>query len=394
MHRTSPDWKHHAARMADATVRHESRWHRPLATTPRHLFVPRWWTWTRSERDGRWAYELHDGPSAPEAWMSSAYDKHSTLTTRVGPNHADHATVGAVLPEMRPTSSSTLPQLVVEMYRHAFVTDTSRILVTCGSGYGTALACQRLGADRVTSVDVDPYLVQVARERLDIIGHRPRLEVCDVEGELPGHFDRIVSTVAVEAIPASWLTALAPGGRLVTTLARTGLVITADKSADGGATGRVAPGAAGFMSTRHGNDYPPGPDNTALWETAQKAAGDSVTTGRYPVMRVNSTWDVRSTFELSFPGVEHRMDESRDGARTAYMLHPDGSWARAEASGLWDLPTVHQSGPRRLWDLLEKIRTWLVVDGDLPVAEAAVRIDPDGTCHLARAGWTATISAH
>ncbi|EFG03764.1 methyltransferase domain-containing protein [Streptomyces clavuligerus] len=393
MHRTSPDWERHAARMADATVRPESRWHRPLATTARHLFVPRWWTWTHSEREGRWAYELHDGPSAPEAWMNSAYDRHTTLTTRVGRHHADHATPGTLIPETRPTSSSTLPRLVVEMYRHAVIADDSRTLVTCGSGYGTALACRRLGADRVTSVDVDPYLVQAARERLDAIGHRPRLEVCDVTGELPGSFDRIVSTVSVETIPASWLTALAPGGRLVTTLARTGLVIVADKTADGGATGQVAPEAAAFMSTRHGDDYPPGPDNTVLWTTARTAEGDSVTTGRYPVMRVNDAWDVRSTLELMVPGVEHRMDDSPGGARTAYMLHPDGSWARAAAAGPRDLPTVHQGGPRRLWDELDKIRTWLVIDGDLPVAGAAVTIDPDGTCHLNRSGWTATIGA-
>ncbi|MFE7135433.1 protein-L-isoaspartate O-methyltransferase [Streptomyces sp. NPDC057638] len=392
MDRTPADWERHAARMADATVRPDSRWHRPLAMVPRHLFVPRWWTW--SKRDGTWGYELHDGPSASEAWLNSAYDQRRTLTTRVGPHHADHATPGTVIPEeLRPTSSSTLPLLVVEMYRHAHIADGSRVLVTCGSGYGTALACRRLGDERVTSVDVDPYLVEAARERLAAAGHRPRVEVCDVTGELPGVFDRIVSTVSVPTIPSSWLEALAPGGRLVTTVSGTGLVITADKTEDGGAIGRVAPGAAAFMSTRRGDDYPPDPERAARWETARTAEGTSVTTGRYPVMRVNSAWDVLSTFELIVPGVEHRMDEGADGTRTAYMIHPDGSWARAEATDRHASPTVHQDGPRRLWDRLEKIRTWLVVDGDLPVAGANVRIDPDGTCHLTRGGWSETIGA-
>jgi hypothetical protein len=147
------------------------------------------------------------------------------------------------------------------------------------------------------------------------------------------------------------------------------------------------------MTTRHGDDYPPAPDNTDLWATAQNADGESITTGRYPVMRVSSTWDVRSTLELTAPGIEHRMDVAKDGTRTAYMLHPDGSWARATAAGARELPTVHQSGPRRLWDELDRIRTWLVIDGSLPVSGAAVRIDPDGTCHLNRSGWSATISA-
>lgn len=385
------DWRTHANWMAEEAVRPESRWYQPLATTPRHLFVPRWWV--PGERNGTWMYELRDGASAPDAWMDSSYDSGRTLITRVGPHHADQAEPGTVIPETWPTSSSTLPSLVVLMYRHAFIADDSRVLVTCGSGYGTALACARLGEGQVTSVDVDPYLVEAARARLEAAGHRPRLEVCDLTGELPeGTYDRIIATVSMKTVPASWLKALAPGGRLVTTLSGTGLVVVADKTEDGGAFGRVAPESAGFMRTRHGDDYDPPPQSAELWETAQHSEGESVTTGRYPVMRVSSTWDVRSTLELRVPGIEHRMNTSEDGARTAYMLHADGSWARATAPGPRDLPTVHQGGPRRLWDELDLIRTWLVIDGELPVSGASVRIHPDGTLQLLRRGWKATIS--
>ncbi|MBM9624775.1 methyltransferase type 11 (plasmid) [Streptomyces zhihengii] len=391
MQGTSAGWEAHAVRMAEATVRPESRWHRPLATTPRHLFVPRWWT--PAEQDGTWVYNLRHGADDLAAWMSSAYDHTLSVITRVGPHHADHATPAAVVPEARPTSSATLPALVVKLYQHAFLTDDSRLLVTCGSGYGTALACRRLGDGRVTSVDIDPYLVHAARDRLATAGHRPHLEVCDVTGALPGVYDRIVSTVSVPAVPASWLTALAPGGRLVTALSGTGLLIVADKTADGGASGKVASEPAEFMSTRHDDDYPPAVDKADLWATARNADGESVTTGRYPVTRVSRTWDVRSTLELTVPGIEHRMETAADGTRTAYMLHPDGSWARATAPGARQAPTVHQGGPRRLWDELDRIRTWLVIDGDLPISRAAVRIDPDGTCHFSRSGWSATLGA-
>lgn len=383
------DWTRHAGRMAAETARPESRWYRPLATTPRHLFVPRWWT--PAERDGSWVYELHEGANDPERWMASAYDSSRTLITRVGPHHADHATPGNLAPDGWPTSSSTLPALVVAMYRNACIADDSRILVTTGTGYGTALACARLGDQRVTSVDVDPHLVQTARQRLDTARHHPQVEVCDLTGDLPGSYDRIISTVSVSSVPASWLTALTAGGRLVTTLSGTGLVVVADKVADGGAIGKVAPESAGFMRTRHGDDYQPTPDHTELWETAQHADGETITRGHYPVMRVNSTWDVKSTLALTVPGIQHRMDTGEDGTRTAYMLHADGSWARATASGPRDLPTVHQGGPRRLWDELDRIRTWLVTDGDLPVSGALVRIDPNGTLHLTRNGWSATV---
>ncbi|MER6187844.1 hypothetical protein [Streptomyces sp. NPDC001652] len=41
----------------------------------------------------------------------------------------------------------------------------------------------------------------------------------------------------MRSTPTSWLTALSPVGRLVTTLAGTSLLVTADKVEDGGAVG-------------------------------------------------------------------------------------------------------------------------------------------------------------
>ncbi|MFI9169717.1 hypothetical protein [Streptomyces lincolnensis] len=57
----------------------------------------------------------------------------------------------------------------------------------------------------MTSVDVDPYLAEAARERLDLIGLRPSVEAVDATGPLParvGQFDRIVATVAVRRVPS------------------------------------------------------------------------------------------------------------------------------------------------------------------------------------------------
>ncbi|MGW6145726.1 methyltransferase domain-containing protein [Streptomyces sp. NPDC055140] len=386
-----------AARLlaANAVIRPESRWSKPLASTPRHLFVPRWWTRTSSP-DGKQVWQLRDGASDTDAWLRDAYSD-TTLVTRVGPHHADQAQPGQILTRERdryPTSSSTLPSLILLMYRAACITNSSRLLVTTGSGYGTALACARLGEGQVTSVDIDPYLVKAARERLAATGHQPRVEVCDLTGNLPeGLYDRIVSTVSVPAVPLSWLEALAPGGRLVTTLAQTGLVIVADKTPDGGATGYVAPESAGFMSARHGEDYEDAlPENAPVWQSAQHADGETITTSRFPLMYVPDTWDVRSTLELLAPGIDHRQHTAADGTRTVYMLHEDGSWARATAAQRRDSPTVHQGGPRRLWDELERIRTWLVVDGDLPIRGAAVTIAPDGAATLSRSGWSVTVS--
>ncbi|MFF8506729.1 protein-L-isoaspartate(D-aspartate) O-methyltransferase [Streptomyces sp. NPDC015492] len=376
------NWEAHAARLAGEVTHPASRWREPLATVPRHAFVPRWWA-----NEGT-AWVLRDGTADPGAWMEDVYSNR-TLTTRIGPLHADDADPGAIVTRGLPTSSSTLPGLVLSMYRHAMITDNSDILVTTGSGYGTALACRRLGDKRVTSVDVDAGLVEKARARLDAAGVHPHTAVCDITGPLPGTYDRIVSTVSVRTVPAPWLAGLRTGGRLMTALAGTGLIVTADKTDDGGAVGRTELDAAGFMRTRHGDDYPPGLDE--VHEHAQTPEGEEVSTGRYPVLYVPDAWDVWSMLELTVPGIEHRRMDDGD-TRTVWLLHPDGSWARAV--GRWtDPPTVHQSGPRRLWTELERIRHRLNKEGGLPVYGAAVRIDPDGTMHFRRGSWTATIPA-
>ncbi|MEV8547949.1 protein-L-isoaspartate(D-aspartate) O-methyltransferase [Streptomyces sp. NPDC051572] len=376
------DWQTHARRLAADVVRPESRWYGPLAVTPRHVFVPRWW------EHGAQAWELRDGVADTEAWMRAAY-ANRTLVTRIGPVHADRAEPGAALAVGSPTSSSTLPGLVVTMYRHAVIADDSHVLVTTGTGYGTALLCRRLGDERVTSVDVDPYLVTTAAGRLDSIGLHPHTAACDITADVPGEYDRIVSTVSVRPVPASWLAALRPGGRLVTTLAGTGLIVTADKTGDGGATGRIAPDPAGFMRTRHGDDYDRHTDE--LWEKVRQADGESITTSRYPLLYVPDSWEVMSMLELTVPGIDHRSVTDGD-TRTVWMLHPDGSWARASAAGFLDAPTVHQGGPRRLWDDLERIRHRLNREGGLPLYGARVRIEPDGTLTLARGSWTARVA--
>ncbi len=383
------NWKSHANRLASEVTHPVSRWRPAVAAVPRHLFVPRWWACSAPgaglDAD---VWDLRDGPADPGEWLRVAYSDR-TLVTQVGWLHADYASQDD-RPSGAPTSAATLPSLVVQMLRHARITDDADVLdVGTGSGYGCAVLCERSGYRQVTSIDVDQYLTKSAAERLDGIALHPQVLTCDATGPLPGSYDRIVSTVAVRPIPASWLSALRPGGRLVTTITGTTLIITADKTSDGGAAGRTEWDCAGFMPTRSGPDYPP----SLLEElpTVREAEGEHVGIGRYPVVDVTEAWELCSMLSVVAPGIQHHYQESPDGQRTAWMLHPDGSWARAiSADG--DTPVVHQSGPRRLWDVLDGIRhTWLR-DGSLPVYGAEVTITPEGAIHLKRGRWQATIA--
>ncbi|MFD8228542.1 methyltransferase domain-containing protein [Streptomyces massasporeus] len=377
------DWKPHAAALA-ATISHPgSDWWVPIRETPRHLLVERWFA------SGEHGWTAVDGAADEKAWTAAAYSD-ATLVTRIGPVHADHAGLGKPVIG-HPTSSSTLPSLVVTMLGHGRLTPGLRLLdLATGSGYSAALACQHLGEDLVTTLDVDPYLTEAAADRLDRIGWHPAVVTADAGAdELPGTFDRIVSMVSMPRIPSSWLTALAPGGRLVTTIAGTGLIVTADKTDDGGAKGRVEWDRGSFMTTRSGSDYPPGLNE--VFAQALDQEGEEVARSPFPVLDVMQAWEVWSMLSLKVQGIEHRTGASDDGSRMTWMLHADGSWARACTRPGELTATVHQSGPRRLYDELDEIRWWWLQYGELPVYGARVTISPGGATTLSRGGWTATL---
>lgn len=382
------NWKPHAERLATGTTHPVSRWRLAVASVPRHVFVPRWWDWASPGPGlGHDTWRLRDGTSDPHGWLDSVY-RDMSLVTQVDTMHADHAKPGDQSTG-RPTSSATLPGLLIQMYRHAMITDDMDILdVGTGSGYGTALLSTRLGDTHVTSIDVDEYLAKAAAERLDTIALHPDVRTGDATGPLPGCYDRIIATVAVRPIPASWIAALNPGGRLVTTITGTNLILTADKTPDGGVTGRTEWDRAGFMCTRTSAGYPAG--MLDRFTASRDAEGESISTGRFPVINVNQAWDLYSNLAVMLPGVAHHYEETLDGARTAWILHPDGSWARATANGDRP-PVIHQSGPRRLWDTLEDLRHQWLRDGSLPAYGAKATITSDGTIHLTRGRWQVTI---
>jgi len=376
------EWQERAARLAETVTRPGSRWHKPVAAVPRHLLIPRWF----EANAGTW--ELRDGPGDERAWLEAAYSPARSLVTRVGPVHADHAAGGEPV-RGRPTSSATLPLLVVMMLQYACIQDDSEVLeIGTGSGYSTALLARRLGDSQVTSVEVDAYLTQAARERLGAMGLHPGLITADATGALgAGRYDRLVATTSVWRIPVSWLQALRAGGWLVTTISGTGMIITAGKTPDGGAAGQVEWMSAGFMPARSDSDYPP-----ALQRHDRPLPEAESSRGRYPLPNLPATRNLRTMLQLAAPGIEHDYRRTADGLRTASMLHPDGSWAVATAEGL-EPPLVRQGGPRRLWDMLDEIRSrWLAEGCEFPFHGATATIRPDGTCELTRGSWSATIA--
>ncbi|QFR93904.1 DUF6087 family protein [Streptomyces tsukubensis] len=133
------EWQSHAERLATEITDPVSRWLAPVAGLPRHELVPRWW----EENRGVWT--LRDGPSAPDAWAEAAYANQS-LVTKVGALHADHAKPDD-RPEGLPTSSATLPSLVIRMLRLARLGEGLPVLdLGTGAGGLAGYASARIGA--------------------------------------------------------------------------------------------------------------------------------------------------------------------------------------------------------------------------------------------------------
>ena len=80
------------------------------------------------------------------------------------------------------------------------------------------MLAHRLGADHVTSIEVDPDVAALARTALLDTGYG---EVCTVTGDgalgypPAAPYDRIMATAAAHRIPYPWVAQTRPGGRIL-----------------------------------------------------------------------------------------------------------------------------------------------------------------------------------
>jgi protein-L-isoaspartate(D-aspartate) O-methyltransferase len=280
------DWRSRAevlARQLGAVPGVDPRWAAVFAEVPRHVFVPRYYRDQQSSQPRR----LIDGadPAEHDEWLDGVY-RDDSLATQLAP-------APGTADLWVPTSSSTRPSLMARMLTLLEVgSDDGRdndgtgprvLEIGTGTGYNAALLSHRLGAERVASVDIDPDLVVLARERLAGLGLHPHLAAGDGADGWAKHapYDRIIGTCAVAAIPAAWVAQLRPGGIVVADVrgALESSLLVAHAQPDGTAIGRflAEPGHFMWMRTRadnplrHGGQYrthydhdEASPDSTSL----------------------------------------------------------------------------------------------------------------------------------
>ncbi|WP_405653869.1 ATP-grasp peptide maturase system methyltransferase [Streptomyces sp. NBC_00019] len=342
-------------------------WRAAVEAVPRHEFL----------RGGFFEPADSPGPTAwrpvlpdDRRWLGRCYDDAS-LVTQIAGTIAPRDIRGEILRE--PTSSSTLPSLVVRMLEDLQVEERHRVLeIGTGTGYSTGLLCHRLGDDFVTSMEVDPEVSTRARTALGQAGYAPLLVVGD---GLAGHpdgapYDRLIATCGVTDLPYTWVEQTRPGGIILATLS--GWLYSSELARltvgeDGIARGRLLDGQTSFMIARPQLPPPLGllPDIEDGEERATPLAADAL-----------DDWNTRFVAQLAASRAQ-RLTLNRDGRTEHLLVDVDaGAWAALAQDG--DTWTVRQGGPARLWDDIEETVTQWRADGAPGLNHCEVTVTPAG----------------
>ncbi|BBB00069.1 putative O-methyltransferase [Actinacidiphila reveromycinica] len=328
-------------------------WRAAVKKVPRHAFVPGFYL-PADQRDGQGltVWEPVTAELGYGRWLAAAYSD-TTLITQFDGDEPDWKT-----PQVRhggaPTSSSTLPSLVVRMWADADVQEGHTVLeIGTGTGYSTALACERLGSADVTSIEVDPHRLDQAASALYSLGYTPTLAVADgLYGYWPeARFDRIVAACSFRAVPPALLAQVRPGGKILLTLsgwlyghARVLLTV----AEDGTAEGRLLGGTVSFMSAR--THAAPAFGNPAHWAAGLPEIGRAA---RHSPERITAATEeafhlrffaqcaVAATQMTTVGDVVHLVDVVTGSAAT---LTP--------VEDRWE---VREGGPVRLWERIEQV---------------------------------------
>ena len=349
-----------------------AQWRAAVQDVPRHLFLPCFFT-AEPTPDGSTSYTPVGRTPDTGKWLDLAYRNTTWVTQLDGHLTADTAP-GPVTGI--PTSSSTLPSLVVSMLEALDVSDGMNVLeIGTGTGYSTALLCNRLGEDQVTSIEVDPAIAARADAALESAGY----STWTVTGDgLVGHpyrapYDRVIATMAVRRIPHAWIRQTRPGGIVLATVGSwaygTGLAkLTVGD--DGTAQGSII-AQSSFMPARSQAPVQPSGDlfaRAAYPDSERKAV---IAPG------LLQEWMPAFLAQLAAPGTHLIRTALADGTPTVYLLDlVRESFAALTADGEhW---TVRQGGPVALWDAVEDaITAWQGI-GQPDITAVHLRVDSRG----------------
>ncbi|MFE2265741.1 ATP-grasp peptide maturase system methyltransferase [Streptomyces griseosporeus] len=352
-----------ADRLAEAGALRTAPWRQAVEAVPRHEFL-------RGGFFERAGDAWRAVPADADGWLERCYADES-LVTQIAGTIVPGDIRGEILRE--PTSSSTLPSLVVRMLEDLQVGDDDRVLeIGTGTGYSTGLLCHRLGDDRVVSVEVDAEVSRRASVGLGSCGYFPELVIGDgLAGYKDGApYDRLVATCGVLELPHTWIDQTRPGGIILATLCgwmHASELAQLTVGTDGVAHGRLLTGHVSFMLARPQSPPPLGmlPDLDSGKERTTQVGAD-----------VLDDWDARFVAQLAAPHTQRLSLTGTDTTQHVLIDVQAGAWAVLTQHGeQW---VVRQGGAVQLWDAIEDHLLRWRADGCPSLDRFQVIVTPEG----------------
>jgi protein-L-isoaspartate(D-aspartate) O-methyltransferase len=312
----------------------------------------------------------------PQRWLTLAYSDDSVIT------QVDDGISSRPDQRGRAVSSSASQPRVVAMMLDA--TQLAGGMTICeigtGTGYNAALLSERLGADSVTTIEVDPAIAHQAHQALQKAGYHPTTVIGDGAHGYPQNapYDRILATCAVHHIPYPWVAQTRPGGRIITpwgTPYHNGGLLALTVDNDGTAHGRLI-GAAAFMWLR-AQRIP----RTSIRESVYNEHKARISrTALYPAHVINDH-DAATTIGLRVPCCKAIYSSASDGSGefTLWLIDQNSrSWASVDYTPEVSTYEVNQLGLRNLWDEVEAAYSWWHEHGQPSGSDWQFTISPIG----------------
>ncbi|MET8454133.1 ATP-grasp peptide maturase system methyltransferase [Streptomyces sp. NPDC005209] len=343
-------------------------WKRAAGQVPRHEFL----------RGGYFRRLPGTSPTAwfpvmddSEDWLPLCYSDES-LVTQIAGTIAPRDIQGAILRE--PSSSSTLPSLVLRMLEELQVEPEDQVLeIGTGTGYSTAVLSARLGDEQVTSVEYDHEVASRARAALAAVDMYPTLVTGDGLLGYPDRapYDRIIATCAVRTVPAAWIRQTKVRGTILVCvggwLGASELVRFTVHDNDT-ASGKFLGGHVSFMLARPHAAPPLGmlPDLSDGKERRAEIGSD--------ILR---DWTARFLVQDMLPNAQLLTLQQDDHTENVLIDSITGAWvALRQDADRW---IVRQGGPELMWDAVEhRIGQWRT-NGSPPLEDCALDLTADGS---------------
>jgi protein-L-isoaspartate(D-aspartate) O-methyltransferase len=365
---SSDDWRKRSQNLADDLDRQGvlgAGWRAAFEQVPRHVFVPSLFTDDDGVLDG-------SDPARREQWLDAVYSDTSLVTQR-------RQVPGTSL--FLPTSSSTMPSLMARMLTLLNVSGDDHVLeIGTGTGYNAALLCHRLGDARVTSIDIDPGVVDAARTRLAQIGYGPLLVAGDGTQGVPARapYTRIIATAAVGSVPAAWVGQLVDDGLAVVDVRgelASSLVVLSKVGPDA-LTGQFLGLPGHFMWLRAQADNPLRHAGTLNTHFNRDPTATTLTDIRPDDLE---DAEFRFVLQLGVPGLQWIGRTAADTGEVVSITADDSSWVEVSTEPTAGKYSVTCGGPAEIWPpIVQAWHAWLAW-GRPPRTRLGITTRTDGT---------------